>query len=125
MAARAGRGTAGRGNGGAKSGPGGGVSILSYIRSVRSILAVGLAVRALAWGALAALTMIIGTAIADMMTPLGVTVRAALLGLASVAGVATAAAFAWRDRRVFSLERVALWIEERFPSLEFTVVTAA
>ena len=100
------------------------MSILSYIRAVRSILAVGLGVRAVAWGAVAALTMIIGTALADMITPLGVAVRAALLGVAIVAGVVTAAAFAWRDRRVLSLDRVALWIEERFPSLEFTVVTA-
>jgi hypothetical protein len=42
------------------------------------------------------------------------------------AGVAlvVAAIVIWHDRAVWSAERVALWIEERYPGLDFAVVTA-
>jgi hypothetical protein len=100
------------------------MSILAHVRIVQTVLAIGLALRAAALGALASLTMIIGAALVDLGTPLDVATRATLLLVALAAGVMTAAALAWRDRRVLSLERVALWIEERFPSLEFTLATA-
>jgi len=100
------------------------MSILAYVRSVRTVLVIALAVRVVAVGTLASLTMLLGAGLVDLVTPLGVVTRAALLVIAAVAGVATSASLAWRDRRVLSLERVALWIEERFPSLEFTLATA-
>jgi len=100
------------------------MSILSQVRAVRAVLATGLAVRAAAWGALASLTLIIGAALADLRTPLSLGTRSILLAASIAAGVATAAALAWRDRRVLSLRRVALWLEERFPSLAFTLATA-
>ncbi|HEX8945817.1 MAG TPA: hypothetical protein VF785_21935 [Gemmatimonadaceae bacterium] len=100
------------------------MSVLSSVRAVRTILGAGLALRAAVWGALASLTLIIGSALADTLTPLGVATRASLLVIAVGAGVGAAIALAWRDRHVLSLERVALWIEERFPSLDFTLVTA-
>jgi hypothetical protein len=100
------------------------MSVLSYLRRVRTVLAVGLGLRAVTWGALASLTVIIGAALVDVITPLGVAIRMALLVVALVAGVFTTMAFVWRDRRVLSLGRVALWIEERVPSLEFTLATA-
>ena len=51
-------------------------------------------------------------------------VRRAILELVPATLVLVAAALLWRDRGVFSLERVALWIEERVPSLEYSLVTA-
>lgn len=100
------------------------MSVLTHVRAVRAVLAIGLALRAVAWGVLARLTLIIGAALVDLATPLGVDTRATLLSVALLAGVATALTLAWRDRRVLSLDRVALWIEERFPSLDFTLATA-
>ena len=100
------------------------MSILAHVRAVRGVLAIGLALRAIAWGMLAVLTLIIGAALVDLVTPLTIGTRVTLLSVAVAAGIATAAALAWRDRRVLSLERVALWIEERFPSLEFRLATA-
>jgi len=100
------------------------MSILTRVRSVRIVLALGLGLRAAAWGALASLSLIIGSALVDFGTPLDVATREALLFIAMAAGVTTAVTSAWRDRRVLSLERVALWIEERFPSLDFTLATA-
>jgi hypothetical protein len=100
------------------------MNILAHVRTVRAVLAIGLALRAIAWGVLAVLTLIIGAALVDIAAPLSLATRTALLAIAIVAGIATASTLVWRDRRVFSLERVALWIEERFPSLEFTLATA-
>jgi len=100
------------------------MSILTHVRTVRTVLAAGVALRAVAWGALASLTLIIGAVLVDLVTPIGLVARSGVLMVAIAAGVATAAALAWRDRHVLSLERVALWIEERFPSLDFTLATA-
>ena len=47
-----------------------------------------------------------------------------MLAVAVVTAIAVAAAVCWRDRAVLSLDRVALWIEERFPTLEYLLVTA-
>jgi hypothetical protein len=100
------------------------MSILAHVRAVRMILAIGLALRAAGWGLLAVMTLIIGSALADLAAPLPVATRMTLLAIAIAAGLVTAATLAWRDRHVLSLERVALWIEERFPSLEFALATA-
>jgi hypothetical protein len=43
---------------------------------------------------------------------------------AVVTGAVVAAALLWRSRHLLSLGRVALWIEERVPSLHYSLVTA-
>jgi hypothetical protein len=100
------------------------MSILAHVRRVRVILVIALALRAAGWGLLAVMTLIIGSALGDLAAPLSVATRMALLAIAIAAGLVTAGTLAWRDRHVLSLERVALWIEERFPSLEFALATA-
>lgn len=100
------------------------MSIYSQLRRVRLILAVGIVVRALGWGAAAGGTLLVGTAFADAVVPVSLTVRTALLVIALIAAAGTAGAVAWRDRAVLSIDRVALWIEERFPSLDYSLVTA-
>ena len=47
-----------------------------------------------------------------------------LLVMAALSMIGVAATLFWRDRAVLSIPRVALWIEEHFPSLEYTLVTA-
>src|SRR6185437_1132862 len=56
--------------------------------------------------------------------PLAVGARRTMLVVAILAAVAIAIALAWRDRAVLSLARVALWLEERFPSIEYRLMTA-
>jgi hypothetical protein len=46
------------------------------------------------------------------------------IGIAASAGLAVAAAVAWRRRRVWSSSNVALWIEERVPALRYALVSA-
>lgn len=100
------------------------MSVFSRLRSVRTTLASGVFLRAVIWGVAVGLTLIVGAALADFAVPISAQTRAVLLVLAIVASIATALAVGWRDRSVMSLQRVALWIEERFPALEFVLVTA-
>lgn len=100
------------------------MSAFAKLRAARLALATGAALRALAWGAAAALTVIVGAAIADMITPLSLDVRSRVLIVAIASEVALIAALIWRDRSVLSAQQVALWVEEQFPSLEYRLVTA-
>jgi hypothetical protein len=100
------------------------MSAFARLRLVRIVLGGGVLLRAVVWGALAALSVIIGVAAADVLMPLAASTRATLLDLAVLAAISTAASFVWRDRAVVSLQRVALWVEEHFPELDFTLATA-
>jgi hypothetical protein len=100
------------------------MSIASKLRAVRAILATGVALRALFWGAAAGLTILMGVALVDQHAALPATTRLVLVGVAAVSMLAITGALVWRDRTVASLSRVALWVEEHDPSLEYALVTA-
>jgi hypothetical protein len=100
------------------------MNALSQVRAVRVVLAVGSVLRALAWGAGSASSLILGAALVDLAVPLSLYTRTIILVVGILAAVAIAAALVWRDRAVLSLTRVALWIEEYFPALDYTLVTA-
>jgi hypothetical protein len=100
------------------------VTIAHRLHRVRALLAGAALLRALGWGAVAAASLVIGVAIADSVAPLGANVRAAVGWAALPAWLAVSGALLWRDRVVWSRDRVALWIEEHFPSLEFALVSA-
>jgi len=100
------------------------MSPFARLRVVRLTLAVGATIRALAWGAVAALTLLLAAAAVDSYAPLALGTRHAIQLVALGAGLATFAALIWRDRRVWKLQRVALWLEERDPTIAYTLVTA-
>ena len=97
---------------------------MSRLRVVRGVLVAGVVARAIAWGVVAGLSVLIGAAIVDSRIPLDLGTRHALIGVAVAAQVAATVALLWRDRAAAMLDRVALWIEERHPSLAYTLVTA-
>ena len=100
------------------------MSALSRLRIVRGVLVVGVVSRAIAWGVVAGLSVLIGAAIVDSRIPLDLGTRHVLIAVAVAAQVAVTLALLWRDRAAAMLDRVALWIEERHPSLAYTLVTA-
>ncbi len=51
-------------------------------------------------------------------------IRPVILPAAIAAGLATLVLLLWRRRFVWSLQRVALWVEERAPELRYALVTA-
>jgi hypothetical protein len=93
------------------------VTAIERVRRTQRILGVVAVTHALAWGLAA--TLLIVAAISflqnDSTLPLIV---------AAVFGVGIAAVLMWRARHLASANRVALWIEERIPDLQYTLVTA-
>ena len=107
-------------------GPAGGAAPLAPLARLRRTLVALLLGRALLAGAATALVVL---AVARMLARLGVVVPSfpddgGVLAVALLAGLAVAAALALRARRL-GTERVALWVEERVPGLEYALVTAA
>ncbi|HSQ32421.1 MAG TPA: hypothetical protein VLN49_21340, partial [Gemmatimonadaceae bacterium] len=100
------------------------MTAFSRLRVVRGVLVTGVVARAIAWGVAAGLSVLIGAAIVDARIPLALGTRHALLALAVAAQLAVTIALLWRDRAATMLDRVALWVEERHPSLAYTLVTA-
>jgi hypothetical protein len=100
------------------------MSPFARLRVVRAFLASGTTIRAFAWGIVTALTVLFAGAAVDSLNAIPLGARHALQAIAFAAGVATFGALLWRDRRVWTLRQVALWLEERDPSIAYTLVTA-
>src|SRR3569833_2953724 len=100
------------------------MSPFARLRSVRNILIAGVVIRALCWGATFALRLFIIAALVDLHTALSMGERFVLTGINVATFVAVGGALLWRDRSVLKLHRVALWIEEHDPTLEYRLVTA-
>lgn len=81
----------------------------------RMLLAVIAAAAALSYGAAAAAVVLAGAKLGVL--PADVRIPALLVG------VVVAAAVSWRWRWVRSRQRVALWLEERIPQLQYALVT--
>ena len=100
------------------------MSPFARLRFARSLLAAGTTIRALAWGVVAALTLLLTSTVVDSLVALPLATRNTLQLVALAAGLATFGALMWRDRHVWTLRRVALWIEEHDASLAYRLVTA-
>jgi hypothetical protein len=94
------------------------------VQRTQRLLGASVVAAAVAWGAAISLVVLAVFAFAS-----SIFLRPALIGPTSFTtaialGVATAVGLLWRGRRVTSASRVALWIEERLPSLHYALVTA-
>lgn len=94
------------------------------VRRAQRWLAGAVALAALLWGALLAMIVIALAAVADAVLTLPPGARAAIIPLTVLAGLVAAVLVFWRGRAARSVERVALWIEEREPRLQYALVTA-
>ncbi|HEX7120603.1 MAG TPA: hypothetical protein VF212_17555 [Longimicrobiales bacterium] len=100
------------------------MNALDRVRRARRILAATATLAALLRGAAAGMGVVAVAAAADRIAPLPPLVRAALWPLATLAAGGALGALLWRWRAVASVQRVALWIEERQRTLDFALVTA-
>ena len=100
------------------------MSVFGRLRVVRGVLLGGVLLRAVAWGTVGGLSMLIAVAIIDARLPLDLATRHLLLALGLLTQVVVAVSLLWRDRAAATLDRVAVWVEEHQPSLEWTLVTA-
>lgn len=100
------------------------MTVLGRVQRARRALIVAVGSAALLWGVAAALGVVVLAGLAQTFAPLSDAALAAVRPLAVVAGAAALSVAAWRWRAAWSVERVALWIEEQEPELRFALVTA-
>jgi hypothetical protein len=101
------------------------MTALERVRRTQRILGVAAVGQALAWGITAALGIVILTSLASLAFPRFRT-DTAFHGIAPIIEAVTVMALLlWRRRHFVSMDRVALWIEERIPELQYSLVTAA
>jgi hypothetical protein len=94
------------------------------VRTARAQLAAVAVAAAALWGGAVALAVFAIAAVADVAFALPLSWRAGILPLAGFAAFLAATFVLWRSRQVLSLPDVSLWIEERVPSLRYSLVTA-
>ncbi len=91
---------------------------------VRRVLVAGSLVSAILWGTGAGFGVLLLAGILDGTVGLPIGVGPDILDVAIVAGLGVLAGRAWRAGKSRRLEQVALWVEERVPSLHYTLVTS-
>jgi hypothetical protein len=94
------------------------------VRAARAQLALAAAASAALWGGAAAIVLFVALALLDLLIGLPLAWRALVLPATVIAFAAGAGITVWRGRRVLSIPRVALWIEERTPALRYALVTS-
>lgn len=94
------------------------------VARTQTMLGTAAIVHALAWGLAVALGSLAAISFAALVVPALSEEASTHLGIASIAGVLVTAGLVWRSRHFTSKERVALWIEERIPSLNYSLITA-
>ena len=94
------------------------------VRMTRWMLAGALVTTALFRGLAAILTVVVLGALTDLAFALPREVREFVIPVAATAGAAAFLLTLWRGRHLRSLERVALWVEERIPWLHYSLVTS-
>jgi hypothetical protein len=80
--------------------------------------------RALAWGIAAMCGILALISFAALAAPRLANDGSSDLRIAALAGLVVVAGLLWRSRHFVSRGRVALWIEERIPSLHYSLITA-
>ncbi|HEY8832842.1 MAG TPA: DUF4175 family protein [Gemmatimonadaceae bacterium] len=93
------------------------MTAIERVRRTQRILGVVAVTHALAWGLAATLLIVAAVSFVENRS-------AAPVIIAVMLGVAIASVLLWRARHLVSTSRVALWIEERIPDLQYTLVTA-
>jgi hypothetical protein len=94
------------------------------VERTRAILVLGVAARAILWGAAALLVVIGIAALLDLLVALPREVRRVALPVGWLTTATVTLVLLWRGRRARSLGATALWIEERVPSLQYALVTS-
>ena len=94
------------------------------VRATRWLLATALVGTAFVRALAAGLALIATLAIVDAAVGVPAGIRRSAVPVAITLGVAALLATLWRGRGVWSLERVALWVEERIPWLHYALVTS-
>ena len=97
---------------------------LQQVRRTKRGLGLLTTLTALFLGAGVTFGILVAAMLLSLAFPLPPAIRPVILPAAIAAGLATLVLLLWRRRFVWSLPRVALWVEERAPELRYALVTA-
>jgi hypothetical protein len=100
------------------------MTAVERVTSTQRLLGGAAIIQALGWGFAVAFGILGIISFAALVFPRLEQDGSAHLAIALAAGAIVAAALLWRSRYFSSQSRVALWIEERVPTLEYSLVTA-
>lgn len=100
------------------------MTAVQRVRRTQQMLGVGVAAHAIAWGLAAALGVLAVISFASLAAPDLARQSSWHAGVALLSGLLVFVLFLWRGRHLVSSQRVALWIEERIPELQYSLVTA-
>ena len=100
------------------------MTAIEQVRRTRRDLGLVAGTAAVLWGAGLTFGVLISAMLLSLFVPFAPEFRAAVLPLALLAGAGTLFFVLWRRRFVWSIPRVALWVEERVPELRYALMTA-
>lgn len=100
------------------------MTAIERVRRTQRILGAAAVTGALLWGLAATLAIIAALSFASLAIPVLRNDSASQLFAALLIGVTVAGVLLWRMRHFASSNRVALWIEEHVPELQYSFVTA-
>lgn len=100
------------------------MTALQRIEATRRRLTAATALAAIGWGSAAALGILTVASASTAISPGIILPVFSSVMIAIIGGVMVTAMTLWRNRNVTSRELVALWIEERIPRLNYSLVTS-
>ncbi len=100
------------------------MTAFEQVRRTKRGLGLVAGVTAALWGAGVTFAVLVEAMLLSLLVPFSPGFRAAVLPAALLAGAATLFFVLWRRRFVWSVRRVALWVEERAPELRYALMTA-
>lgn len=100
------------------------MTAIEQVRRTKRDLGLVAGVTAALWGAGVTFGVLIEAMLLSLLVPFSPGFRAAVLPVALIAGAGTLFFVLWRRRFVWSVRRVALWVEERAPELRYALMTA-
>ena len=100
------------------------MSARQRVHRARTALLAAVAGSSLLWAAALAAALILLVGLADLLRPLPLDARRVAVPAAVAAALVAAGVVLWRGRHARSLGRVALFLEERLPALQYALATA-
>lgn len=100
------------------------MTAIEQVRRTKRGLGLLAGTTALLWGAGVTFGTLVAAMLLSLLVPFSPGFRAAVLPVAILLGAGTLAFVLWRRRFVWSVPKVALWVEERAPELRYALMTA-
>ena len=100
------------------------MTAIERVARTQRLLGATVIARAVAWGLSATFAILAIVSFAALASPSLASREQSHIAIALTVGLLVTGTLIWRSRYFASRHRVALWIEERIPSLHYSLITA-